>query len=135
MMFIPSVFNDVFDNNFWPFRNNHLMRTDVEEKDGKYIMKAELPGFNKEDIKMSLKDGTLKIAANHSENNDEKDKKGNVIRQERYAGSMERSFYVGKNVKEADIHASYKDGVLTVEVPNKKEIENKPEEQKYIDIQ
>lgn len=141
MMFVPSVFNDnydlfddVFDNNFWPFRNNNLMRTDIEEKDGKYIMKTELPGFNKEDIKMSLKDGTLRIAANHSENNDEKDKKGNVIRQERYAGSMERSFYVGKNVKESDIHASYKDGVLTIEVPDMKQVENKPET-KYIDIQ
>lgn len=141
MMFMPSVFNDedydlfddVFDNNFWPFRNNSLMRTDVEEKDGKYVMKTELPGFNKEDIRMSLKDGVLNISAKHNENNEEKDQKGNVLRQERYAGEMSRSFYVGKNVKESDIHASYKNGLLTVEVPVAKQEETKPEE--YIQIQ
>ena len=84
---------------------------------------------------MSLKDGVLNIAASHNENKDEKDSKGNVVRQERYAGNMSRSFYVGKNVKESDIHASYKNGVLSVELPDQKAIENKPEEQKYIDIQ
>ena len=143
MMFVPSVFNDrdydlfddVFDDNFWPFRNNgNLMRTNVEEKDGKYVLTTELPGFNKEDIKISLKDGTLRIEATHKENNDEKDKKGNVIRQERYAGSVSRQFYVGDNVKESDIHASYKDGLLTVEVPDVKAVETKPEE-KYISIE
>ena len=92
MMFVPSVFDDrdydlfdeVFDNNFWPFRNSgNLMRTNVEEKDGKYVLSTELPGFNKEDIRMSLKNGVLSIEAAHNENNDEKDKKGNVIRQKR----------------------------------------------------
>ena len=143
MMFVPSVFDDrdydlfdeVFDNNFWPFRNNgNLMRTNVEEKDGKYVLSTELPGFNKEDIKMSLKDGVLSIEAAHNENNDEKDKKGNVIRQERYEGSMSRSFYVGKDVKESDIKASFKNGVLSVEIPEVKEVEEKPEE-KYIAIE
>ena len=143
MMFVPSVFNDrdydlfddVFDDNFWPFRNNgNLMRTNVEEKDGRYVLSTELPGFNKEDIKMSLKDGVLSIEAAHNENNDEKDKKGNVIRQERYEGSMSRSFYVGKDVKESDIKASFKNGVLSVEIPEVKEVEEKPEE-KYISIE
>lgn len=142
MRFVPSVldddydlFDEVFDNNFWPFRNtDSLMRTDVEEKDGKYVMTCELPGFNREDIKMSLKDGVLNIEAAHHENNDEKDKKGNVIRQERYEGSMNRSFYVGKDVKESDIHASFKNGVLSVEIPEVKAVENKPEE-KYIAIE
>ena len=143
MMFVPSVFDDrdydlfdeVFDNSFWPFRNNgNLMRTNVEEKDGRYVLSTELPGFNKEDIKMSLKDGVLSIEAAHNENNDEKDKKGNVIRQERYEGSMSRSFYVGKDVKESDIRASFKNGVLSVEIPEVKEVEEKPEE-KYISIE
>ena len=143
MMFVPSVFDDrdydlfdeVFDNSFWPFRNNgNLMRTNVEEKDGRYVLSTELPGFNKEDIKMSLKDGVLSIEAAHNENNDEKDKKGNVIRQERYEGSMSRSFYVGKDVKESDIKASFKNGVLSVEIPEVKEVEEKPEE-KYIAIE
>ena len=143
MRFVPSVlddedydlFDEVFDNNFWPFRNtDSLMRTDVEEKDGKYVMTCELPGFNREDIKVSLNNGVLHLEASHNENNDEKDKKGNVIRQERYEGAVSRSFYVGKNVKESDIHASYKNGVLTIEVPEMKEAENKPEE-KYITIE
>ena len=142
MRFVPSVlndefdlFDDVFDNNFWPFRNSDsLMRTDVEEKDGKYIMNMELPGFNKEDIRMSLKDGTLSIAAKHHENNDERDRRGNVLRQERFEGSMMRSFYVGKNVKESDIRASYQNGILTVEMPDGKQIASEPEK-KYIDIE
>ncbi len=142
MMFVPSVFDrdydlfdDVFDDAFRPFRNtDSLMRTDVEEKDGKYVMTCELPGFNKDDVKMSLKDGVLNIEASHKENNDEKDKKGNVIRQERYEGTMSRSFYVGKDVKESDIRASFKNGVLSVEIPEAKEVEEKPEE-KYISIE
>lgn len=148
MMFVPSVFDDhdydlfddVFDaNDNWLNRvwngTSNLMRTNVEEKDGKYIMTTELPGFDKNDIKMTLKDGVLSINAEHNSNKDEKDQKGNVIRQERYAGSISRSFYVGKSCKESDIHASYKNGVLKVEVPDNKAVEHKEDTTKYIDIQ
>lgn len=141
MRFVPSVLDDSFDlfddvfDDFRSFRNmDSLMRTDVEERDGKYIMNIELPGFNKEDIRMSLKNGTLRIAVKHHANNDERDNRGNILRQERFEGSMMRSFYVGNNVKESDIRASYQNGVLTIEMPDEKQIVSQPET-KYIDIE
>ncbi len=141
MMFMPSIrndfdlFDDVFKDPFFPTSTNGLMRTDVSEKDGKYTMTMDLPGFRKEDIRMSLKDGNLTISAQHHESNEEKDKKGNIIRQERYSGACSRTFYVGEKVKEEDIHASFKDGELTVEVPDEKALPDKKEEEKYIAIE
>lgn len=129
MMFMPVV-NDMLDDFFddddfdiMPVYDNgtaSLMKTDVEEKDGKYIMKVNVPGLNKKDIRISLKNGNLVVSANRNENHDEKDSKGHVIRQERYEGSYARSWYVGKDVKENDIHASLKDGVLTLDLPDRK---------------
>jgi HSP20 family molecular chaperone IbpA len=74
------------------------------------------------------------ISAARNENREEKDKEGHIIRQERYAGTYSRSFYVGKDVKEEDIRASLKDGVLRIEVPKKEE---KPEvaDRHYIEIE
>ncbi len=117
MLFMPSMkdefdlFDDVFNTPM--FGMEPVMKTDVTEKDGKYVMETDLPGFTKEDIKVSLNNGTLTVSAQHNARNDEKDKSGRVIRQERYTGSYARSFYVGDAVKEEDIKASYKDGKLT----------------------
>ena len=138
MMFMPSIrndfdlFDDVFHDSFFG-NGSGLMRTDVAEKDGKYVMTMDLPGYRKEDIRMSLKNGNLTISASHHESNEEKDAKGNIIRQERYAGSCSRTFYVGEKVKQEDIHASFKDGELIVELPDEKALPEK-EEQKYISI-
>ena len=69
MLFMPSMrdefdlFDDVFDTPM--FGMEPVMRTDVTEKDGKYVMETDLPGFNKEDIKVSLKDGNLTVSAEH----------------------------------------------------------------------
>ena len=99
MMFMPDVRNDfdLFDDVFRSpvFDLEPAMKTDISEKDGKYLMKTDLPGFSKEDIKVSLKNGTLTIHAQHDSNKDTKDKKGRLIRQERYSGAYTRSFYVG----------------------------------------
>jgi len=62
-----------------------------------------------------------------------KDEKGRMIRQERYAGSVQRSFFVGEQLKEEDIKAKYEDGVLRLEIP-KKEEEKKLPERRYIEI-
>ncbi len=103
-----------------------LMRTDVIEKDNCYQLEAELPGFNKEDIKIDLKNDILTISASHSENNDEKDNNGKYIRRERRTSSYQRSFRVN-DLKAEDIIAQYRNGVLTVNIPKKEAIPEKEE--------
>lgn len=142
MRFMPDVrddfdlFDDVFDNGFDVpmFNQEPVLKTDVVEKDGKYIMKTDLPGFAKNDVKVTLENGTLSIHAARHENKDEKDKKGKVLRRERRYGSYSRSFYVGNQVKDSDVNASYKDGVLTIELPAKEDKKEIPEK-KYIAIE
>ena len=89
---------------------------------------------SKEDIKAELKDGYLTIKAETNQNNDEKDEDGRYIRKERYTGSCSRSFYVGDAVTQEDIHAAFKDGVLTLNIPKKEAIPQK-DETKYIAIE
>ena len=127
-----NVLDDLWDNVFTGFNTNRLMKTDVHEKDGKYIMDIDLPGYKKDDVKISLYNGNLTISAEKNESNEEKDAKGNLIRQERYSGSCSRSFYVGDSIRDNDIQASFKDGILTITVPTEEHQEET--EKKYIDI-
>ena len=134
MKFYPTM-NTVFDDLFYdPFmsRSGNNMRTDIIEKQNEYELSMELPGFNKEDIRMELKDGYLMISANKNTDNDVKDDEGHIIRRERYQGSCSRSFYVG-DMKEEDIKASFNNGELKVSLP--KTGIKKAEEKKYIEIQ
>ena len=124
--------DDFFDDMFSGVSNTSLMRTDIREKDGKYFLDIDLPGFKKEDITISLYNGNLTIKAEHLVSDEEKDEKGNIIRQERYSGSCNRSFYVGEAIKEEDVHASFKDGILTVDFPSEKKKEE--QEKKFIEI-
>ena len=103
-----------------------LMRTDVIEKEKSYELQAELPGFNKEDINIDLKNDTLTISATHSDNKDEKDADGKYIRRERRSSSYQRSFHV-EGLKPEDIIAQYRNGVLTVDLPKKEAIPEKEE--------
>lgn len=128
MKFFPrttSLFDDMFDDMFTsPFftnRNDMAMKTDITEKDGNYTLDMELPGCKKEDIHLELNDGYLNVSASHNTSKDEKDDKGNVIRQERYSGTFSRSFYVGENVREEDIKASYDNGELKITFPKAQE--------------
>ena len=75
-------------------------------------MNVSMPGFNKDDIKLDLTNGYLTITADNKKNDEEKDKKGHLIRQERYHGRMSRSFYVGNGVTEKDVKAKYDNGEL-----------------------
>jgi HSP20 family molecular chaperone IbpA len=108
------------------------MKTDVHEKDGKYILDVEIPGYKKEDVKISLFNGTLTISAEHNETNEEKDAKGRVLRQERYNGTCTRSFYVGDAIKDTDVKASFENGILRIEIPTEQKKEE--ETKKFIDI-
>lgn len=132
-----SIFKafDEFEKNFFrgfntDFGNFRDFRTDIIEKDDKYILSAELPGFNKEDINVDINDNMLTISAEHREENDEKDSKGNYIRRERTYGSYTRSFDIS-NVKVDDIKAEYKNGILELELPK---LEEKPVSQRRIEI-
>lgn len=112
-----DFFNDPFFRNPIGNEKTSFMKTDIEDKNNHYLLSVELPGFQKEDIQVELKDGYLTISAQKNENHDEQDDKGNYIRRERYTGSCRRSFYVGDQVRQEDINAGFKDGVLNLSVP------------------
>ena len=134
-MLVPSIFGEnlfddfmdfPFDDDFWGRRNplygknaKRMMKTDIRETDGSYELDVDLPGFKKDEIKASLENGYLTISAAKGLDKDEKDKEGKYIRQERYAGAMSRSFYVGKDITQEDIKAKYEDGILKLTIPNK----------------
>lgn len=130
-----DAFNDVWNDDFFRHapRRAHLMKTDVRELEKSYELDVELPGYNKEDVKIELKDGYLSVSAETKKSNDEKDEKGNYIRRERYSGSCSRTFYVGKEINQEDIHAKFENGILKLTFP--KESEKQIEEKKYIEIE
>ena len=114
-------FFDIFDNFERKFFGNSSaalpdFRTDIRDAGDRFVLEAELPGFNKEDIQLEVKDGILTISAQHDENKDEKDDKGSYIRRERRYGSFTRSFDV-TGVDEEHITASYNNGVLELNLP------------------
>ena len=98
---------------------SHIMKTDVKETDGTYELEVDLPGFKKDEINVKLEDGYMTISAAKGLDTEKKDKHGKIIRQERYEGAMQRSFYVGEGVKTEDVKAKYEDGVLKLDIPKK----------------
>ena len=109
---------------FKPFSNTNILKTDIQEKDGKYLFNMEAPGIKKEDIQIELSQGYLKVTATkqgHNESN------GRIVRKERYVGTSSRSFYIGDEYKEEDIKASFDNGELKITLPTevKKEEEAK----------
>ena len=112
---------DTFDNftrNFFRGSNASLpaFRTDIRDAGDKFVLEAELPGFQKEDIKLDVKDGILTISAQHNENQEQKDEKGTYIRRERRYGSFTRSFDI-TGIDEAGITAAYQNGILELNLP------------------
>ena len=113
----------------------NLMKTDVRETEDAYEVDIDLPGFKKDEVHAELKDGYLVVSAEKGLDEDEQDKKtGKYLRRERYAGSCQRSFYVGKDITEEDIKAQFQHGMLTLFVP-KKEAKPVVEEKKHITIE
>ena len=136
MMLVPrkrfDLFDDFFnDDDFFTRRQVNLMKTDIREKKDKYIIDVDLPGFEKENIKLSLNNGYLEISAKVEKEDKSDDEK--LVRQERFYGECSRSFYVGGEISEEDINAEFKNGTLKIEVP-KKEEEKKLPETKQIQI-
>ena len=127
---LPSIYgenmlDDFFGTSFFgghdPLFGKHgrnLMKTDIRETDDAkgYRFAVDLPGFEKDEIHVDVKDGYLTVSAEKGLDKHEEDKKGRILRQERYAGACSRSFYVG-DVKPEDVKAKYEHGVLTILVP------------------
>ena len=112
----------------------NLMKTDVKDTDTGYEVDVDLAGFKKDEIQIELEKGFLTVTAAKGLDKDEKDKKDNYIRRERYAGSMSRSFYVGEHVTEDDIHPKYENGILSFTVP-KEEAKAIEDKKHYISIE
>ncbi len=131
---LPSIFGEnLFDDwfSFPEFRDldraekrlygrhaGNLMKTDVREHEEGYEIDIDLPGFKKEEINLELQNGYLTVSAAKGVDKTE-EKKGKLIRQERFAGAMQRSFYVGDGLTEEDIKAAFNNGVLSLTVPKK----------------
>lgn len=114
-------------------RARNLMKTDVKETESGYELEVDLPGFKKDEVKLQLSDGYLTISAEKSLDKDE-EKHGRLIRQERYEGAMQRSFYVGDGLTEDDVKASFANGVLKISLPKAAAKKALPEES-YIEIE
>ena len=146
-MLVPSIFNDTFTDGLFDdmFRfptfsslenrpSSSMMRTDVQDLGKDYQLDIELPGYAKEDVHAELSNGYLTISASKEEKKEEKNEEGKYVRKERYSGSCQRSFYVGENLSEEDIHAAFENGVLKLTFP-KDEQKKTVEQKKYIAIE
>ena len=150
-IFGENMFDDFFNDFNFPVYNDragqglekklygrhskNLMKTDIKETDSAYELVMDLPGFTKDEVKVSLENGYLTISAAKGLDEDEQNKEsGRYIRKERYAGACERSFYVGENVEQSDLRAQFQHGILKITVP-KKEAKPQVEQSKYVQIE
>ena len=143
-IFRDNLFDDMFDFDFdrefdrmmRPLYGKHaqnMMKTDVRETEDSYELDIDLPGFKKDEITIQLDNGYLSISASKGLDKNEENKDGKYIRRERYAGSMNRTFYVGSQLTQQDIQAKFEDGILKISVL-KKDVQQ-IEQNKYIAIE
>ena len=133
-MLMSGLFGEDLFDDFWGFPTHelanidkrlygkharHMMETDVHETETDYELEMNLPGFKKDQINVKLEDGYMTISASKDHDQEKKDRHGKIIRQERYAGSMQRSFYVGDALTEQDVAAKFENGVLSLTLPKK----------------
>ena len=139
--YLPTIFGenlmdvfDDFDRNFFRGWGNvdrelygkharHMMKPDVKEVENGYEVDIDLPGFKKDEITVQLDNGYLSISASKGLDKDEEKKDGKYIRRERYAGSMNRTFYVGSQLTQQDIQAKFEDGILKISLPKQEKRE------------
>lgn len=111
-----AMVENFFGNAMSPIFANKLnqMHVDIKENDTEYILEAELPGVDKDEMKVELNNNTLTVSVERNE--EIKEEQENYIRQERRYGSMVRSFYV-ENIKDEEINADYNNGILSIKLP------------------
>ena len=141
MMLVPrknsyDLLDDIFDEDFFNIKptKNELMKTDIKEHDNRFEMITDLPGYDKKNIRISIDNGYLTICAKTNNEKENKENGGKVVRKERYYGECQRSFYVGDDIKEDDVKATFENGTLTINIP-KKDKPNQENRKKYIEIE
>lgn len=138
MMMVPrrnefDLLEDMFRDPFFHHNESKVMKTDIKENKDSYSIEVDLPGYDKNDIKVDVEDGYLTIHASMNKDNEEKED-GKFVRRERYFGECSRSFYVGDEIETEDVKASFKNGTLKLEIPKKEETKELPEK-KYVEIE
>lgn len=129
---LPSMFGEnLFDDFFhdfdmfpaWSGRNplygkhaRNMMKTDVRETENTYEVDVDLPGFQKDEIHVDVKDGYLTVRAAKGLERERQGQDGKYLRQERYSGACSRSFYVGQ-MEPTDVTAKYEHGILRLTLP------------------
>ncbi len=138
VIFNNQLFRDLLNNDFSKdmekvFRTSEcdLMRTDIKETDKGFDIHIDLPGFKKDEINAELKDGYLTVSTSRNMENSSDNSNTRYILRERYSSNCSRSFYVGDNISEEDIQASFENGILNVHIPKK---EPQKEPKRVIDI-
>ncbi len=121
--FLDDVFNDLLTTKETP-----KFRCDIYEKNNKYYIEADLPGYEKEDVVIETDEGYLTLKVSKKKESTEEDR--NYIKKERYSSEYHRSFYTG-DINPDEVKAEFKNGVLKIEIPKKEIVETK----KVIEIQ
>jgi HSP20 family protein len=116
-----EILDSVFDGDYFPVLAARSPVVNVREKDGRYLIEAELPGVSEKDLKLELKNGLLTLSTEKQEEKGEKDEAGTWIRRERRESHFARSFELPEDADGDKIEARFKDGLLTVELPKKPE--------------
>lgn len=121
---------DAFEKAFWgtPSRSGNYPMSfgiDISNEGDAYQLKADLPGFKKEDIHVNVEKDTITVSAERHSEIEDNDKKSKFLRKERSFGSYQRSFTVGDRIDKTQIQAKYENGVLTLTLPKKAEPEQK----------
>ncbi len=127
MRYYPNYFNDLF-NDTKETKTSSMLRTDIYEKDGYYLLQMDVCGIKKENIQIELKDGYLKISASRNVSTENV----RIIRQERFTGTYSRSFYIGEGYRQEDVKARFENGQLEISIPTQPV--KKEEEKTFINI-
>ncbi|MBT2570069.1 Hsp20/alpha crystallin family protein [Planococcus sp. ISL-110] len=133
--FLPNLFREGSEVNLFDrfFKEYHYPKVDIKEVEDHYEVQMDVPGFAKEDVNVTYKDGYLEVQGTREENKETKEEEGHYVRKERSYGSFKRSFYVG-DVDENNVKGSFKNGILMLNVPKPSE-ENEQDKGKQIQIE
>ena len=114
-------FDDDFDDFFKPVMRRNDVKCDIYEENGEYHIEMDIPGYDKKDITIEVKDGYLTVKA--SKETEDKEESKNYIRRERVVGSFTKSFALG-DVDTDKIDAKFENGILNITIPKQEVVDN-----------
>ena len=119
--FANDFFRPFFEEGFGGMlRADRAMKVDVRDEGDRFVLEADMPGVSKDHVRVEIQDGVLTIAAQYDDETENKDEAGKYVYRERRSGSVSRAFNV-EGIREADISAAFKDGVLSLTLPKEAE--------------